>query len=224
MGTIMPDDEQSDAELQAFWESAEGLALATQLAGDSTWADPSPELEDRVVAAIQSTADAENSAGATPEKAMAPVTNLAARRTASRPKGVILPWLLAVAAVIVALAVFFVPKDSGGEPEYLALMTGTELAPDASAAAEMRNEQSGLEIQLEITGLSRAPAGSYYQAWLKGERGLVAIGTFHTGGTVVLWAGVDVKDYPALTVTLEPDDGVQTSSGQRLLVGEISSQ
>jgi hypothetical protein len=41
------------------------------------------------------------------------------------------------------------------------------------------------------------------------------------GGEVKLWAGVDIADFPVLTVTLEPDDGDPASSGQVVLRGEI---
>jgi hypothetical protein len=45
---------------------------------------------------------------------------------------------------------------------------------------------------------------------MKGPRGLVTIGTFHLRGgpgTVELWSAVSLTDYPAITVTREPEDG-----------------
>ena len=58
------------------------------------------------------------------------------------------------------------------------------------------------------------------------DKGLVSIGTFHTPDKVILWAGVSLVDYPTLTVTLEPEDGDQTSSGQVVLkapVGDVAA-
>ena len=39
---------------------------------------------------------------------------------------------------------------------------------------------------------------------------------------MTLWAGVSPDDFPTLTVTVEEADGDQASSGQRVLIGEIS--
>lgn len=61
----------------------------------------------------------------------------------------------------------------------------------------------------------------FYQAWLKGDGGLVPIGTFHTGDHVVLWAGVALQDFPTITVTQE-EVGDQSSSGLRVLSGSVS--
>jgi hypothetical protein len=67
--------------------------------------------------------------------------------------------------------------------------------------------------------LERLADGQFYQAWLRSVDGnrLVAVGTFHTGNDVILWAGVKLQDFPTLTVTIEPDDGNPASSGNRVL-------
>jgi hypothetical protein len=42
------------------------------------------------------------------------------------------------------------------------------------------------------------------------------------GDEVTLWAGVDIEDFPVMTVTLEPNDGDPASSGDVVLRGELS--
>ena len=49
------------------------------------------------------------------------------------------------------------------------------------------------------------------------------IGTFNEGRNVTLWAGVSPKDYPSLTVTREPADGDQASSGEKVLLGTVDT-
>ncbi len=76
------------------------------------------------------------------------------------------------------------------------------------------------DAELRAPDLERLPDGQFYQAWLRSADGkrLVAVGTFHSGDEVILWAGVKVEDFPTLTVTIEPDDGDAASSGNRVLV------
>ncbi len=101
-------------------------------------------------------------------------------------------------------------------------LAGTELAPRARAEADLREDRSGIEIRLDVSGLPRAPARFYYQAWVKGASGLVPIGTFHTGnGTVVLWSGVPLDRYDTITVTIEEEGGDAASSGRRVLIGQL---
>ncbi len=122
--------------------------------------------------------------------------------------------LLAAAAVVISLVVTRGPATSD------VVLAGTRLAPGASATAQLHTTPSGLAIELDVSGLPPSPPGSYYQAWMKGPRGLVAIGTFHLRGgpgTVELWSAVSLADYPAITVTREPEDGNPASSGQVVL-------
>ena len=88
-------------------------------------------------------------------------------------------------------------------------LAGTELEPDAAGRATIASMDSGFEIELDINGLPPAPAGTYYQGWLRNEDGdAVTIGTFHgREGTddIILWSGVDVADYPTLTVTIQQE-------------------
>jgi hypothetical protein len=85
-------------------------------------------------------------------------------------------------------------------------------------------------ITLDVSGLAPAPKGSFYQAWVKGPRGAVAVGTFHVRDgesaeePIELWSGVDLADYPTITVTLEPEDGDPASSGTVVLKGKVPTR
>lgn len=177
------------------------------LAAASTWEQPRPELVDTIVACI------ETESRASPRRRWVWPLAGGIAAAAALAIGVVAasPWQTTDDRVQVALA----------GPEVSP--TGTELAPTASATAVVRDTPTGVAISLDIEGLPPAPAGSYYQAWVKGPGGLVAIGTFHMrgpdGDPVELWAGVDLDAYPEITVTLEPEDGDPASSGQLVLSG-----
>ena len=51
---------------------------------------------------------------------------------------------------------------------------------------------------------------------------LVPVGSFNEGANVTLWAGVSPKRFTTLTVTREQADGVQASSGEKVLVGPVT--
>ena len=128
--------------------------------------------------------------------------------------------LLAAAAVVVGIVVTRGPATTD------VTLAGTRLAPAASATARLHGTPSGLAIELDVSGLPPSPPGYYYQAWMKGPRGLVTIGTFHLRGgpgTVELWSAVSLADYPAITVTREPEDGNPASSGQVVLTNHLST-
>jgi hypothetical protein len=103
-------------------------------------------------------------------------------------------------------------------------LTGTALAPGGSADVAVRDTPSGVEITLDTTGLPPAPAGTYYEAWVVGPHGSVAIGTFHLrrgSKDVVLWSGVELADYPKITITAQREGEGPASSGRVLLAGEV---
>jgi hypothetical protein len=208
----LPPDHADDAELEAFWASNEGRSLADLLAEDAAWIEPPAELEERVVAAI------ERAAADEPGK----VIDLAAHRERrSQRARTILPWAVAAAAAAAAVVIAVKPFASTST-QFTAALAGAPLAPKAHGTADLSSTATGFKIELHVEGLPRAPKGFFYQAWVKGTRGLVTIGTFHTGGTVTLWSGVDPARYPTMTVTLEPEDGNPASSGQKVLVGPIT--
>src|SRR5262245_7328119 len=191
-------------------EAAELPLLANVLADSSTWTEPRAGLEDAVVRAV---ADAESitTASSTP----------VARRPARRRR--LLVSALAAAAVIATVVATVLVTRGGTSPDYEAQLTATGSAPGAHASADVTRNAAGFRITLDANGLPALRTGEYYQAWLKNAAGaLVPIGTFSSSdGRVTLWSGVSPKDFPTLTVTIEATDNDQTSSGRRVLVGEV---
>jgi len=214
-------DAEAEAHVRSCAECAPLLpeldSIRDVLADANSWEEPDAGLEARVVAAVQ--------AEAAP---LAAPISLEAHRQRRRAATVFTArapvWSMAAAFIVVGAIVAGIALGVGGGPKIDArfALSATALAPHGHANATVRSTNSGFEITLDVSGLPRAPAGSYYQAWVKGPDGLVPIGTFHTGnGKVVLWSGVDPAKYHALTVTLEPEDGNQASSGQRVLTAEL---
>jgi hypothetical protein len=193
-------------------EDAELGLIADLLADPSTWAEPDPALEDRVVRAV-----AAAPAG--------PATGPASRRRARRGRGRgFLYAASAVAASVAVLAGVVAASDGGGSTaDFSSRLTATALAPTARADARISKNSAGFRVELDAHGLRRLTHGAYYQAWLKNARGgLVSIGTFSSSdGAVVLWSGVSPTEYRGITVTVEPDDDDPASSGRRVLEGTL---
>jgi len=99
-------------------------------------------------------------------------------------------------------------------------VTGTDLAPGVSGKADITSVDSGVRINFSVPGLPRREGDEFYEGWLKNCAGtqLVPIGTYHDLEDATGWAGVDVADFPLLTVTREvvagPKDPAQGSSGE----------
>jgi hypothetical protein len=117
------------------------------------------------------------------------------------------------------------PSDGGADVE-LAL-AATELAPGASADAAIDTTPLGTRILLDMRDLPPAPAGTYYEAWLRIDADIgVSAGTFHMrggDGEIELWAGVSIDDYPLFTVTLQDEGGGAASSGRVVLSARFES-
>ena len=186
-------------------ERAEIDRFSRTLADPAMWAEPSPDLQERVVAAIAEEAGA--------------------ARTSSAPGRRFRYALVAVAAaVLLAIGVAVgVQLTQDDQLQYAATMQGTELAPDAEGEVTLTKTTSGWKIELHATGLPRRADGEFYEAWMKDADGLlVPIGTFNEGMDVVLWAGVPPTAFPTVTVTQEVADGDQASSGKVVLIGQTS--
>ena len=189
--------------------------LRALLAEPDSWAEPPAGL----LEAILADADRERSAPAGPPRPAALPGRAAGRdgRRRTRMRRSVRAGaaaLLAAAAVVIGIVVTRGPVTTD------VAMAGTRLALGASATAKLHTTPSGLAIELDVSGLPPSPPGYYYQAWMKGPRGLVTVGTFHLRGgpgTVELWSAVSLADYPTITVTREPEDGNPASSGQVVL-------
>jgi len=182
----------------------------------------SPELADRLaeqrraVALVQSAAEEVRA----PDDLRARVEARHHPRPARAPRRVLLAGA-AAAAVVGAVAIGLVVFGSGTSAEqFRAALQAPPSANGASAEATLTKTSSGWRISLDASGLPRLDHGRFYEAWLRNGAGvLVPIGTFNAGKNVTLWAGVSPETFRTLTVTREQADGVQASSGQKVLVG-----
>ncbi len=193
-------------------DSVVPAGISASLATDAVWAEVDEGVLDRILIEI----------GESP--ATEPVGTLA---EVGRPRWSRNPMLVAAAVALFVVAavgvIAGVRSRTDGDVTTVA-MAATELAPGASGTARVRPTGSGVEITLDLQGLAPAPEGFYYQAWVKGPRGLVTIGTFHArrdARNIDLWSGVDLADYPTITVTLQREGDGAESSGQVVLKGEV---
>jgi Anti-sigma-K factor rskA len=182
------------------------------LADPSAWVEPAPGLEDTVVSAV---ADAEPEPGSRSTVR----TVHRRRRTAS---------LLAVAAAVAVAVVVGAVALTGNaaNPDYTGTLSATGLSPGARADVTIRRTDAGFRVSLDARGLPPLSQDEFYQAWMKDAAGtLVPIGTFSSSDDrVTLWSGVSPRDFPTITVTIEPRDNNQASSGQRVLVGDVHAR
>ena len=159
------------------------------------WEEPSPELENQVVALISGN-----------------------RTVAGVSRGRSARWLgpvAAVAAVIVAVALFAVVRSPS--PDWVVAMPGTGLAPQASSTVSGWNTDAGTRMLLSVDGLEDAPEGYVYEFWLSRGPVHISAGTFTAPGDIELWSGVTRADFPRLWVTLELLDEDESPSGHTVL-------
>jgi hypothetical protein len=186
----------------------------------------SPELAGRLAEQRLAVGYARSAA----EQVTAPLglrTRIEAQRSspaARTPRRIAVAGAAAAAALVVAVGVGVAVLGSGSSAETLHAAVGpTDLAPDAGGTATFTKTSSGWRIVLHATGLPRLDGGRFYQGWLRNESGaLVPVGTFNEGTDVTLWSGVSPKQFTTLTVTRERNDGDQSSSGEKVLVGTVS--
>ena len=197
-------------------QAAELALLAELLADPSTWAEPSPGLEDAIV---RSVTDAKPAAATSAPRADAQSRRVEAR---SRRQRIVVSIIAAAAAIAIVVVAAVALTRGGDSADYEANLSATALAPSAHATVDIVKTDAGFRVTLDASGLPHLEAGEYYQAWLKNPAGvLVPIGTFSSSdGRVTLWSGVSPKAYPTITVTIEAADADQASSGRRVLVGD----
>lgn len=220
------DEKDSDQVLAELAALADGsLAPERRIALEARVAE-SAELADRL--AEQQRAVALARAAATEVEAPAALrARIDARRgarRASRTRGFVV--IAAVATVVVATVVGLSVLRSGSSSQrFEAALAATELARGARGQATLTKTSSGWRIELDASGLPRLDAGRFYEAWLRNGAGvLVPVGTFNEGHRVTLWAGVPPTAFTTLTVTREQADGDQRSSGEKVLVGTVSTR
>jgi len=143
-------------------------------------------------------------------------------RTVRTPRRLALGGVAAAAVAAAAIVAVVVVGSGSSGTRFQAALGPTPLAPGASGEATLTRTTSGWRIHLDATGLPRLEGDRFYEAWLRGSKGvLVPIGTFNEARNVTLWAGVSPASYKVLTVTRERADGNQASSGEKVLAGPI---
>jgi len=192
--------------------------FATLLAHPSLWVEPSPDLEERVVAAIRGESN----------EARAAAESSGWYRYA-RPSRVrrwsTLVGAIAVGAAAAVAITLLATRDTTPSPDSTVALAGTDLASGLVGTAELTAVPSGVQIYLRLPGLPRRDGGEFYQVWLRDCSGtqLVPAGSFHDLDDVIAWAGVAPADFPILTVTKEvvapPTDAAQGSSGEVVAKG-----
>lgn len=179
--------------------------LRDVLSREATWAEAPPDVADRLFASIRS-----GNPTATPTPTREPSRRLAP-----------VAALVGVAAIV--LLVFGMTDVFSSADSQVVEVEGTDLHPEASGHAAIRETESGWWIQLDISNLPPAAEGTYYEGWVWNDAGDgVSIGTFHLRGgdeSVALWSGVDPTSYPAIWVTLEDEDGDPSASDRIVMRG-----
>ena len=179
----------------------------------AVWVEPSSDLEDRVLGAIANEVAASREAAA--------VVPLPSNRSRPRRRYAVLGIAAAVVLAIGTAGVL--ASDAPSAPRVQVDLAATDLVPDARGEATMTKTSSGWRIELDATGLPRLDGDRFYQAWLLDADGrAVPVGTFNEGEHVTLWAGVSPLEYPTFSITEEPADGQQASSGRRVLAGTVN--
>jgi Anti-sigma-K factor rskA len=184
----------------------------------------SPELAERLAEQERAVAFA-RSAAAEIEAPAALRARIEAQRSArhapARRQSVLIGAAAAFAALAIGIGLSVFRSGASGE-HFSAALAPTDLAPGAAGDAKLTKTSSGWRINLRATGLPHLDGGRFYEAWLRNRSGvLVPIGTFNDARKVTLWAGVSPKQFRTLTITRERADGVQPSSGQKVLVGKV---
>jgi anti-sigma-K factor RskA len=201
---------------ETSFAAREGLdSVRELLVQPEVWAEPPADLGDAVVDAVRAATVAKPTTPARPARP-------APGRASHRSRNLLLA--AAAAAVLVAVAVTAVVAARDNSHAQRFALTATALAPDATGSATARATGSGLEINLSVDHLPPAAPSTFYQAWMKGPKGSVPIGTFHAhrnDGPIHLWSGVDPREYPTMTVTIQREGAGPQSSGRVVLTGKV---
>ena len=185
-------------------EAADLPLLADLLADPSTWSEPRAGFDDEVVHAVAEAAPA-------------------LPKTPARSRRRLVTSLIGVAAAIVLISGAVLVARQSTSADFRAQLTASGVAPTARGSAAISKTSAGFRIVLDARGLPELGNAEYYQAWLKNPAGtLVPIGTFSSSDSrVTMWSGVSPKQFRTITVTIESADNNQSSSGRRVLTGEV---
>jgi anti-sigma-K factor RskA len=201
--------EQCREELAAFWETTGALALATK------GPEPSPELRERILAAVR----------AEPQNVV-----LLRRKPLLTPMRTISSIAAVAAVVAIAFGAWAASLHGrlGHANSRLAAERDTlSVLSDPSARAVSFAKGSGRLVVtpqgravMVVDGLAPAPAGKTYEVWvIKGTTPKRA-GVFGGGGRSVVGVDGSVGQDAVVAVTLERAGGVDAPTGTPLVASE----
>lgn len=225
LGALEPGEEEAVEEhltrCPACREEERGLReIHEQLTGVSVAASSvPPDLKERVFAGLPPREDGEAAPGR-------------ATRNASR----FASWggrvAAAAAAVLLLVALGAVAYSAGffDQPEAMAALAPTELAPGAGGELEVWDSGPNAEASLEVWGLPQNRPDEYYELWLSRDGGRISCGTFtvDSKGRGRIYASapyasaLEEGDYQRVGITLEkfPEEP-SMSSAQVVLRGDL---
>jgi hypothetical protein len=177
------------------------------------WDSPSAELADRVVRDIASEAELGPSASA--------------RHGRSGMRYGLLGAAAAVLAILIGI-VGISAIDQSGDRTVSAALIPTGRAGDSGGSLDLRASDAGVGIEVDAPDLPPCADGDYYEGWVTTSDGVtVPAGTFRAGGTIELWAGVDLDDVTGFTVAYRygdrADDGGSSASDDVVLKATIDA-
>jgi anti-sigma-K factor RskA len=250
LGTLEPEEAQRFADhldsCDACREEVVQLAGLPELLSDLPPPVGVPAgLEERTFAAIEAAATAgrpseASASSATPALEEPPAADAPGATVIpmKRPpkKGWRRPPLLALAAaavLVIGLAVGIVASQGGSSNAPLATIRLVAVnGGPAHGTATVRATSGGLTIDMTVEDLVPSRPGTFYTCWLVGpgdtlsHPNRVSVGSFVVRGTApveVHWTtAANVRQFPQLGVTLEPDNGNPSHQGPKVLAGTVT--
>jgi anti-sigma-K factor RskA len=228
LGTLEPDEAAAFAEhladCPACRAELDQLAGIPGLLGDVPPLEPLPAgLEERTFAAIEAAAAQPTG----PTGRVVPIARAAKARWRPQTR-----WLVAAAAAVIVIALGVGALTSLGRRSSSPLATIRLVAANGGPAhgvATVRSAPGGLTIDMTVDGMPASAPDNFYTCWLVGDGDSLAhpdrvsVGSFvvrGAGRVHVHWTtAADVHRFPHLGVTLEPNNGIPSHQGPKVLTG-----
>lgn len=145
---------------------------------------------------------------------------------ASRRPSTVLGWVVTAAAAIaiVAAGLGTLGQDPA-VPVATFAMDALDDRAEAPVDGEIVQRTDATVVELDLTGLDQRTDDSHYELWfLDLDAGqIVSLGTVDpTTTTVAVPADLDPEAFPLLDVSVEPNDGDESHSGDSVLRGPIT--
>ena len=216
------DDPDEDRAVAAFLD-----AVAPTLRDEAVWVEPPAGLADSIIAAIAAERAARPAERSGPTPTAVPTApRPVARHLRRRSRAT---WWIgaAAAAAVAALAVGIVVTRGDGEPDR---SSSPSRAPSSTRTPRRPPRwpscRNGAAIELDVheprpgaRGVLLPGLGALARTVRRSPSGRSTCAA--ATARVTLWSGVDVDEYPTLTVTLQEEGAGPESSGEVVLRGSI---